>query len=58
MNLLTAAAAGAVVATFGGMAAVAGGYVGEPSLASPLWLLIVAAVVGYWVVFTRWARTN
>jgi hypothetical protein len=58
MNGWSVAAVVAVAASFGGMAAVSAGYVSEPSFASPVWYLLVTAVVGYWIVFVRWARTT
>ncbi|WP_372912288.1 hypothetical protein [Salinigranum sp.] len=41
-----------------GMAAVEAGLVGQPALSDPVWLLLGGLVVGYWVVFVRWARTQ
>jgi hypothetical protein len=58
MDLWPVGVVAAVAVALAGMAAVSAGYVGDPSFSSPAWYLVVGAVVGYWVVFARWARTD
>ena len=58
MDRRTVAVGVAAVLAGVGMAAVEAGLVGNPALRDPVWLALGGLVVGYWVIFIRWARTQ
>lgn len=57
MNRPAYVAVGAALAALGGMQLVSAGLVPEAGFDEPIWYLLVAVAVGYWVVFVAWARS-